>query len=178
MRENIAWRDNQIAIALPPTQSQSPLVLSPTEQFVVVGDVWLSNREELLRRFGVEPKASLDSDSQIVAQLWERWGVDSLEVLVGMYGLAAWDRERQILWLGRDRVGARILYYTTEGATRWIAPQLRTLAPYRSKDLDLVALRDYLCYAFVPSGQTLWQQVREVRPGTSLRLPEETTQVY
>lgn len=176
--EGIAWRDNQIAIALPHTQSQSPLALSPTLQFVVVGDVWLSNREELLRRLGVEPQASLKSDCQVVAQLWERWGVETLELLVGMYGLAVWDRERQILWLGRDRVGARTLYYTTEGATRWIAPQLRTLAPYRSKDLDLVALRDYLCCAFVPGGQTLWQQVREVRPGTSLRLPGETTQVY
>lgn len=175
--EGIAWRDNQIAIALPPTQLQSPLALSPTLQFVVVGDVWLSNREELLRRLGVEYKANL-SNCQVVAQLWERWGVETLELLEGMYGLAVWDRERQILWLGRDRVGARTLYYTTEGATRWIAPQLRTLAPYRSKDIDLVALRDYLCCAFVPGGQTLWQQVREVRPGTSLRLPEETTQIY
>lgn len=177
--EGIAWRDNQIAIALPPTQHsvQSPLALSLTLQFVVVGDVWLSNREELLRRLGVEPKASL-SNCQVVAQLWERWGVETLELLEGMYGLAVWDRERQILWLGRDRVGARTLYYTTEGATRWIAPQLRTLAPYRSQDLDLVALRDYLCCAFVPGGQTLWQQVREVRPGTSLRLPEESTQIY
>jgi len=55
---------------------------------------------------GSSLKASLDSDCQVVAQLWERWGV-ILELLVGMYGLAVWERERQILWLGRDRVGAR-----------------------------------------------------------------------
>lgn len=66
------------------------------------------------------------NDCHVVAQLWERWGVETLELLEGMFGLAVWDRERQILWLGRDRVGARTLYYTTEGATRWIAPQLRT----------------------------------------------------
>lgn len=178
--QGIAWRDNQIAIALSREQSpvQSQLALSSTQQFVVVGDVWLSNREELLRRLGVDSKAYQGSDCQVVAQLWERWGVESLELLVGMFGLAVWDRERGVLWLGRDRVGARTLYYTTEGATRWIAPRLRTLAPYRSKDLDLVALRDYLCCAFVPGERTLWQQVREVRPGTSLRLPDETIQVY
>ena len=97
MSEDIAWRDNQIVIALAPSQVQSSLALSPTLQFVVVGDLWLSNREELLQRLGIEPKASL-SNCQLVAQLWERWGVETLELLDGMYGLAVWDRERQILW--------------------------------------------------------------------------------
>lgn len=95
-----------------------------------------------------------------------------------MFGLAVWDRNRQELWLGRDRCGARTLYYTTEGSTRWIAPQLRTLNSHRSGDLDLIALRDYLCCAFVPGERTIWQQVRELRPGTILRLPDETVQVY
>jgi asparagine synthase (glutamine-hydrolysing) len=173
--EGITWRDEQIAIATP---NNSQLALSPTEQFVVVGDVWLSNRAELRRRLGVEPNFSQGSDCQIVAQIWERWGVESLTLLVGMFALAVWDRERGVLWLGRDRVGARTLYYTPTGLTRWIAPQLRTLAPYRSSELDLVALRDYLCCAFVPGERTLWQQVREVRPGTCLSFPDETVQVY
>lgn len=69
-------------------------------------------------------------------------------------------------------------FHTPTGLTRSIAPQLRTLAPYRSSELDLVALRDYLCGAFVPGERTLWQQVREVRPGTCLSFPDETVQVY
>jgi len=60
-----------------------------------------------------------------------------------MYGLAVWERERQILWLGRDRVGARTLYYTTEGATRWMHPTTNpgTLSLKRPGS---IALRDYL----------------------------------
>jgi asparagine synthetase B (glutamine-hydrolysing) len=54
--------------------------------------------------------------------------------LVGVFGLAVWDRERQILWLGRDRTGGRTLYYTTNGTTRWIASNLRSLSPYHSKE--------------------------------------------
>lgn len=177
--DSVAWRDDRIAIVLPNHPSPtSDLALSPTERFVVVGDVWLSNRVELLRQLRIDPTGWLLSDRQIVAKLWERWGIESLSLLVGMFGLAVWDRERQELWLGRDRCGARTLYYTCEGSNRWIAPQLRTLTRYRSTDLDLVALRDYLCCAFVPGERTLWQQVRELRPGTTLRLPDETVQVY
>lgn len=175
LTQDVAWRDSQIAIILPhaPSVPTEQFTFSPTEQFVVVGDVWLSNRVELLLILGVDPQEFLGSDRQLVAQLWEKWGAESLTLLVGMFGLVVWDRQKHILWLGRDRVGTRTLYYTTTSSTRWIAPQLRTLTPYRSADLDLVALRDYLCCAFVPGERTLWKQVREVRPGTVMRFPDE-----
>lgn len=173
----ITWQDDQLAIA------HAQPAFSRQERFVVVGDVWLSNRFQLLQHLGVaEPGEDFarprQTDCQIVAQLWERWGVESLSRLEGMFALAIWDRDRQELWLVRDRVGSRTLYYTTSGSTCWVAPRLRTLAPYRSADLDAVALRDYLCCAFVPGAQTLWLGVRELRPGTSLRLPDATVQVY
>ena len=165
LSEGVTWRDDFVAIA-----GTQP-ALSPQERFVVVGDIWLSNRSQLPSEEGL-------TDCQIIAELWERWGVESLSRLEGMFALAIWDRERRELWLVRDKVGARTLYYTTAGSTRWVAPRLSTLAPYRSDELDLVALRDYLCCAFVPGERTLWRGVRELRPGTSLRLPDETVQVY
>ena len=80
--------------------------------------------------------------------------------------------------LGRDRVGAKTLYYTRTGTTRWIAPRLRSLNPYHDRELDLVALRDYLCCAFVPGAQTLWEAVRELQPGSYLYLPDIEVQRY
>lgn len=180
LTEDITWRDDRIAIAIPDTYSpiQSPLAISPTERFVIVGDVWLSNRKELLQQLGIEYQNYQSSDCQIVAQLWEGWGIESLALLEGMFALTVWDRERGVLCLSRDRVGIRTLYYTTIGSTRWISPQLKTLASYRSNQLDLVALRDYLCCAFVPGERTLWQNIHELRPGTCLSLPDEIIQVY
>lgn len=171
LRDDIIWRDGQFAIA-----NIQP-AFSPNQQFVVVGDIWLSNRLELLQCLGIENVGSY-SDSTIIAQLWQRWGIESLSRLEGMFGLVIWDREDRVLWLVRDRVGSRTLYYTTTGTTRWIAPRLRTLAPYRSQELDLVALRDYLSCAFVPGRQTLWQDVRELSPGSSLHFPDEKVRVY
>ena len=177
-RSGATWQDEQIAIF--PSQltpSVPPLILSPSEQFVIVGDAWLSDRQHLAKFLGYSHSFPL-SDLQLIAAAWEHWGVETFTKLVGVFGLAVWDREQQILWLGRDRTGSRTLYYTTSGTTRWVAPSLRSLTPYHSKEVDMVALRDYLCCAFVPGSRTLWQQVQELRPGSILSFPGEQIQTY
>jgi len=168
LSEQITWRDDKIAVI------NTQPVFSPQQRFVVIGETWLSNRTQLLQNFGLDA----DTDSHLIAYLWESKGSESLSLLEGMFAVAIWDRECQELCLVRDRTGSRTLYYTTSGTTRWIAPRLRTLKPYHSSDLNLVALRDYLTCAFVPGEQTLWQNLRELRPGTSLHLPDEKIQIY
>ncbi|GAB4299028.1 MAG: asparagine synthase (glutamine-hydrolyzing) [Oscillatoriaceae cyanobacterium] len=141
--------------------------LSPGGRFAVVGDIWLTNERSLLQRLGMKTAAN---SWQLVAQLWERWGRDCMGMLEGAFALAVWDREEGKLWLGRDRVGARTLYYTTTGSVQRVAPRLSTLNPYHSKELDIIALRDYLSCAFVPGERTMWEQVRELPPGTLMCL--------
>jgi asparagine synthase (glutamine-hydrolysing) len=169
--DNIFWRDNKVIIITPDSKA---VAFSPNQRFVVVGDAWLSNRREL----SVSCGSDTDNDIQLIAHLWEQLGTESLKLLVGMFGLVVWDKQEQVLYSARDCTGSRTIYYTTTGSTRWLASSLRTLTPYCSKDLDLVALRDYLCCAFVPGDRTLWNDVKELRPGTVLRLPSGETQAY
>ncbi|MBE9184917.1 hypothetical protein IQ270_09380 [Microcoleus sp. LEGE 07076] len=176
IEDKTAWGEGQIAIICSNPNVQ--IILSPSQKLVVVGDVWLNNRLELLGKLGIYSNSWQGCDRQLVAQLWERWDVECLPLLAGMFAFAVWDRERQVLRVARDRTGARTLYYTNVGATRWISPQLRAIAPYHSRAIDLVALRDYLCCSFVPGDRTLWQQVRELRPGAVLSFPDETISAY
>ncbi|NJM72758.1 MAG: hypothetical protein HC862_22905 [Scytonema sp. RU_4_4] len=115
--EGIAWRDEKVAVILPPKASgflTEKLAISSGEQFVVVGDVWLTNQAQLLQKLGIEPNSFALNPLQLVAHLWEQWGFECLNQLVGIFALVVWDREKQVLWLVRDRVGARTLYYTTK----------------------------------------------------------------
>jgi asparagine synthase (glutamine-hydrolysing) len=153
------------------------LAFSPSGRYVVVGDIWLSDRASLLTNLALENPLHL-SDIQLVAIAWERWQTSVLAKLVGSFCLAVWDRQRELLRLVRDPVGARTLYYTPQGATRWAAGDLRSLAPYRSNALDPIALRDYLCCAFVPGNRTLWQDVRELDVGTQLTWPGDDCHAY
>jgi asparagine synthase (glutamine-hydrolysing) len=177
--QDVSWCDDKVNIIAP----HRTVEFSNNKRFVAVGDVWLSNRRDLRQQLGyVSPKNiplenAGDSDIQLILKLWQKFGVESLKLLVGMFSLVVWDREKQVLHLVRDRTGSRTLYYTA-GSTCWIAPQLSAIAPYHSHNIDLVALRDYLCCAFVPGERTLWQDVKELRPGTILQLPGREIQSY
>ncbi len=147
---------------------------SPPQRFSVAGDIWLANRTALLR----ELQQPALADSEIIAALWERHGAQCLLRLQGMFTFVVWDEATQECMLVRDRVGARTLYYSTDGTTRWIAPRLRTIQQKLAPEIDLIALRDYLSCAFVPGEQTMWQGIREVRPGTIVRLPSNEATSY
>ena len=160
------WCDKQFEIL----RAGNGYTLSPSGRFLVLGDLWLSNHQELAAKLDLRLTAEI-GDLDLVARLWERWGIATPKLLQGMFGLVICDLELRELVLVRDPVGARTIYYTT-GETCWIASQLSSLNPYRSNQLDSIALRDYLTCAFVPGERTMWQDVREIRPGTILKLPE------
>ncbi len=141
---------------------------------IVGGDVWLANRATLLQQLQQEAL----TDLEIIEALWQQHGAQCLPLLQGMFAFVVWDETQQSLLLVRDRVGARTLYYSTTGTTRWIAPRLRTLAQKLSPAIDPVALRDYLCCAFVPGERTMWGDIHEVRPGTIVRLPSNEATSY
>lgn len=175
-----AWQDERIAL-IGASSSAPPLAHSPSQRFVIIGEVWLSNHQAL-HPLADKRAVSPQSDREWVALAWEHWGVETFSQLVGDFGLAVWDRAEQQLWLGRDRKGGRTLYYTTEASTtpsiRWIAPSLRSLNPHHNQTLNPVALRDYLACAYVPGEQTLWQGVHELRPGAVLSFPDQKNQFY
>jgi asparagine synthase (glutamine-hydrolysing) len=159
------WNDGQFAIV-----TADDLVISDCDRFIITGDIWLSNRQDL----ALTPA---ESDLEIFTRLWAKKELNSLDLLQGMFGLVIYDRQLAQLIIVRDPIGGRTVYYTA-GKTRWIAPQLHSLNPYRSNQLDPIALRDYLTCSFVPGARTMWQDVREIRPGTALKLPEDQSTTY
>ncbi len=150
---------------------------SPSQRFVVVGDIWLSNRLSLFERLGMA-RETHQTNCELIALLWEKWGVDCLTELQGMFAIAVYDRAEKTLFLARDPVGGYTLYYTISGTTKWIAPRLKSLLSYHTQQLDLVALRDYLSCSFVPGERTMWRDVRELRPGMILQFPQQQKWYY
>jgi asparagine synthase (glutamine-hydrolysing) len=159
------WCDERFAIV----RTGDGWTISPSGRFIIVGDLWVSNRLDLLAKLDLAPDIR---DLDLVARLWDRWENETPNLLQGIFGLAICDLELQQLLLVRDPVGARTIYHT-RGKTWWISSQLSSLNPYRSNQLDPIALRDYLTCSFVPGDRTMWQDVREIRPGTILKLPGE-----
>lgn len=110
------------------------------------------------------------TDTEVVLQAYAAWGHDCLRRLRGMFAFALWDATRQKLLLARDRLGIKPLYYFASDDFFLFASEVRALlaSGLVPRDLDLVALGQYLAYQCVPGPRTLVQGVRALPPGSWL----------
>lgn len=165
-----AWHDADVAFG------GAPIGADTTRTVVASGEAVLDNLDALRQRLERPQATALE----LIAELYRCHGPQAGAHVLGMIAVAIWDTRARRLVLLRDGVGARTLYYARQKHAWWFAARLRTLhrCPGVSRDLSLPALRDYLTYAFVPGAQTLYRDIEELRPGTTLTLPGNATHVY
>lgn len=110
------------------------------------------------------------SDTEVIAHLYEEDGADLVQRLHGMFGLAVWDAKQQRLLLARDRVGKKPLYYAHRGDELSFASELGALLQDERvpRDADHQALDAYLAYRWVPAPMTAFRAVRKLPPGSTL----------
>src|SRR5262249_41645680 len=87
-----------------------------------------------------------NGDGEVLVQGWKRWGAQMLERLSGMFAFALWDRDRQELFLARDHLGVKPLYYAWHAGSLVFGSELKALRPFPGLPhaLDLDALGLYL----------------------------------
>jgi len=138
--------------------------------------VWLEcngeiyNAAEIRARYPDYPYRS-KSDVETILPLYLERGVAAIPELDGMFGLAIWDLRTQTLILARDRAGEKPLFYAKAGAEVIFASELQCLLrhPDISRELDPIAIGEYLRLGYVPEPRTPFRDVRRVEAGTFLR---------
>ncbi len=132
------------------------------------GEVY--NYLELRTEIGGDP-FSTDCDTEVVMRAHDRWGVESLERLRGMFSYAIWDEQTGELVCARDRFGIKPFYYAVVDDVFYFASEAKALMPILpSIETDLDGLKDYLAFQFCLDGKTLFEGVRELQPGHYLRV--------
>lgn len=125
-------------------------------------------REKLLAR---GHQFRTHSDTETIVHLYEDYGDDLVQHLNGMFGFALWDERRERLLIARDRMGEKPLYFTQlADGTFVFGSELKSLAqhPGVERRVNLLALRKYLQYEFVPSPHTMIEGVHKLRPAHRL----------
>jgi len=107
-----------------------------------------------------------DTDTEVILAAYDQWGVDSLRRFAGMFAFALWDARKRRLWLVRDRLGKKPLYYAQYGGFLRFASELKALLvddefPRR---IDGEGLRMYLRYGYVPAPLTIFGASRKLEP--------------
>ncbi|NEP09865.1 MAG: asparagine synthase (glutamine-hydrolyzing) [Symploca sp. SIO2C1] len=110
------------------------------------------------------------TDTEVLVHAYEEFGLEFLEYLNGMFAFALWDERKQTLVLGRDRMGIKPLYYTTYDDALIFGSELKTILSYPNipRNIDLVALNEYLSFEYIPTPRTIFQNIFKLPPGHAL----------
>jgi len=110
------------------------------------------------------------SDSEVLLHGYLRHGIDFVDCLNGMFAFAIWDGRDQTLYLGRDRLGIKPLYYSHSRKSLAFASEIKALVQYESIDLsvDYQSLIEYLAFENYFSNRTLNASIKQIEPGEIL----------
>ncbi len=133
-------------------------------------------------------------DTEVLLRAWRQWGEGCLEKLNGMFAFAIWDQSRGQLFLARDRMGQKPLYYAVMldngqvwsgeaggGAQLPAGRQVQAVAfaseltalrqvPWIHTQIDMLSLSDYLCWGYVPAPRTIYSGARKLTAASWLRI--------
>jgi asparagine synthase (glutamine-hydrolysing) len=145
-------------------------------RFVLVFNGEIYNYIELrqqLAREGV--RCRTDTDTEVLLHLYAREGSAALRHLNGMFAIAVWDRTQRELFLARDRVGIKPLYYTETRHGIAFASEAKALFAYPgiTADIDVDEVDTFMTFGYVPGERTMFRGVRKLLPGHSLSVANQ-----
>ena len=114
-----------------------------------------------------------DGDSEVIIAAWQRWGPQCVSRLHGMFAFAIYDLEARSLFLARDRLGVKPLFYAAlSDGSLIFASELKGLIahPLLRREVDPLAIEDYLAWGYVPDHRSILTGVHKLPAGSSLLL--------
>ncbi len=134
-------------------------------QIVFNGEIYnfIELREEL-EKSGHRFKTR--SDTEVIVHAYEQWGSACVKRFNGMFAFAIWDSRKRELFLARDHLGIKPLYYVTRGHQLLFASEIKSLLqhPECPRAMDLEALAELFTFRYVPAPKTLFQDIAKLPP--------------
>ncbi len=115
------------------------------------------------------------SDTEVIIHAFEQWGIECIHRFRGMFGIALWDGRTRELWLVRDRIGIKPIYYSIHDGRIVFASEIKALLedPDQKRAVDEEAFFHYLSFLTTPAPMTLFQGIRKMPAATWMRITED-----
>jgi asparagine synthase (glutamine-hydrolysing) len=142
-------------------------------QIVFNGEIY--NHAEIrreLEQLGQRRWKTDHSDTEVILHAFEQWGIACLEKFRGMFAIALWDAKARRLWLIRDRIGIKPLYYSIHHGRITFASEIKALLqdPDQARAVNEEALFHYLSFLTTPAPETLFAGIYKLFPGSFLTI--------
>ncbi|MFM5918332.1 MAG: XrtA/PEP-CTERM system amidotransferase [Novosphingobium sp.] len=153
--------------------SPQPMASSDGRAMLVFNGEIYNYRElrEELRGFGAQFQT--DGDSEVILAAWQKWGPDCVTRLQGMFAFAIYDLGERTLFLARDRLGVKPLFYAplSDGSLAFASELKGLLAnPLLRREIDPLAIEDYMTWGYVPDHRSILAGVHKLPAGHTLLL--------
>jgi asparagine synthase (glutamine-hydrolysing) len=151
-------------------------MLSADGRYVIVFNGEIYNHQDLRARLQPVGGWRGTSDTETLLEAFRAWGTGCLDHLSGMFAFAIWDRLGRSLFLARDRMGVKPLYYSWHGGQFAFASRpgaLTVLAGANGSDVDPEALRVYLELGYIPAPLSFYRNIRKLRPGHYMSIDQK-----
>jgi asparagine synthase (glutamine-hydrolysing) len=139
---------------------------------VVVFNGEIYNYRELLPELrGLGHVFRTKSDTEVIVHAWESWGEKCVDRFRGMFAFALWDVNKETLFLARDRLGVKPLFYAVQPDGMFIfGSELKSLVAYGGPmdELDPFAIEEYFALGYIPEPRTIYTGTRKLLPATTL----------
>ena len=171
--QHVALGHNRLSIIDLQASANQPMV-SADNRYVLVFNGEIYNYQSIKKQL-TDYAFVTNSDSEVVLAAYIKWGSDFLRRLNGMFTLAIWDKQAQNLFIARDRLGIKPLYYFDNEKNIAFSSEIRSLMECDLVDrkLDQEALVDYLRYFTVHAPNTIVKGVKMLMPGHYMLINEE-----
>ncbi len=119
-----------------------------------------------------------DSDSEVVLKSFHKWGKSAVDRFIGMFAFAIYDKQAKEMYIFRDRVGVKPLYYYHDKDTFIFASEIRAIKTYK-EDLRVnkEALNEYMQFQYISSGLSIYEDCYRLAPGHYLTYSIETKEI-
>lgn len=142
------------------------------------GDIWISYNGEIYNHAALRRELEQlgwrfrtdHCDTEVILYAYRQWGMDCVRHFRGMFAFGLWDARSRQLWLVRDRLGIKPLYYAEIGGRLCFASEIKALLvdPALPRQINEDALFHYLSFLATPAPETLFKGVRKLASGSML----------
>ncbi len=165
INNNIGLGHRRLSIIDLSTGSQPMFNEDKSISIILNGEIYnyIELREEL-KSFGYTFRTT--SDTEVIIRAYQKWGTDCQNKLNGMWAFALWDENKKQLFISRDRIGEKPLFYSTHDSTFLFGSEIKSILAYgvpKIPNLELTEL--YLTLGYIPAPYTFYKNIHKLQAG-------------
>jgi asparagine synthase (glutamine-hydrolysing) len=168
--KNISLAHNRLSI-IDLSKNASQPMYNHDKSICIIFNGEIYNHKSLREKINSKYEFISNSDTEVILHLYEEYGERCLDYLNGMFAFSIWDSNKRQLFIARDRIGIKPLYYSYSNHKFIFASEIKAILEHPiERKVNCDALSDFITFSYIPYPRTLFQNINKLPPSHYLLL--------